>query len=319
MTEEILSSDEIDELMNSSSDSSNGNLEQEDLFELVDFSNAHGHSLMTFPGFNSLNELFELEMSNSLLNFLRRKVTVEILSPKLVTYEDYIENLNQPTSFNVLEFTEQHSLVFVTLSAELLYCIVTYLFGGFLEDEPTLPDRFGKMEERISRSLIENIMKTFCKTWAGVQKFEYTILQLMLKSNPINLLNEQDMLLVCGYRVTVLGYSGVFDIALETALLEALKPEMKKNKLRNVNQSEERKWRNKLYETMMDVDVELISRFPDMDIQFEDLINLKVGDVVSLDDPNFANVFIEEIKLFTASCGASKGSRVIEILQQIKY
>ncbi|MCW5588193.1 MAG: FliM/FliN family flagellar motor switch protein [Legionellales bacterium] len=316
--DDLLSNEEIDALTANNDGDSLVRGGVEDNFELVDFTNAHNKTLMSFPGFNSLNEVFALEAGTALSKFLRRPLTVTARAPKLMTYSDYIASIEYPTSFNLIEFSNQHSMAFVQVSAGMLAIFINYLFGGMYADEVKVSKQFGKMEERITCRIINTILDMFVAVWRDIEPFVYTILQPMLKPNPINLLNETDRLLICGYTIRLEQKQLYFELALEASLLERLKPAIRNSSLRNINVKEERVWRKKLYENVLDIEFELLTRFPYMKIKFEELVNLKVGDVIALDNPTFVNVFLDDMKVYHASCGSANGSRVIEILEQIK-
>ena len=73
-----------------------------------------------------------------------------------------------------------------------------------------------------------------------------------------------------------------------------------------------------LRDEIMDVPVELTTKFLEVDISLQQVMNLKAGDIIPIEMPEHITVLIEDLPSFRAKLGKSRDNVALKIQEKIK-
>lgn len=78
------------------------------------------------------------------------------------------------------------------------------------------------------------------------------------------------------------------------------------------------RWSKALRDEIMDVPVNLRAKLLDVDLSLRDLMELQVGDVIPIDMPEQATIFIEDLPTYHAKMGRSGDNVALKISEKLK-
>lgn len=317
---DILSKDEMAALMHESSKTSRIIMDPASFdgsIETVNIISSHHSHFANFEGFNALNEQYAYILGQSLSKFLGIKVTIEPQPGKVSSYEEYVKQLELPTALHILFIRSHKSVALINFNDALVYWVLEILFGGTVNNKMLPRTEFGRVEEKISLRVLEVVMGSLNMAWQEISGFDYQLVKFVTRPRPIDMAAPKDRLIIFEYQVKLADVVCRFDICFEKSMVDELLPALQAANESAGDVNEQRVWRTKLYESVMDATLPLRAFFPNIKISLQELTNLKEGDVITLDNPNMVFVEIAGIKSFVAHCGNSQGARVIEIVDKL--
>ena len=84
-----------------------------------------------------------------------------------------------------------------------------------------------------------------------------------------------------------------------------------------LNVNEQTEWANTLKKNINNANINISAEITETQIKLKDVMNLKVGDVISIDNPSIGNLLAEGMKVFKVKCGVHEGTKVVEIMERI--
>jgi len=78
------------------------------------------------------------------------------------------------------------------------------------------------------------------------------------------------------------------------------------------------RWSKALRDEILDVKVALSTRFLEVDISLDRMMNLEAGDIIPIEVPEHVTVLIEDLPTFRAKLGKSRDNVALQIKEKIK-
>ena len=311
MSEQILSSEEVDAILKVTQDSNSLNASFDDNAA----PNPEAEKNRNANTLNNLSELMRTEYEKTLSSFLRKKAAVKVIAFTPSTMGTALNDSNEKNLFSIVRLLPNDHHGIVSIDASFLNQVINLLFGGQSNvNDVTLEIPTGKMGVIITEKLCNLALSSFtqaCQDY-GVVSTELikTTTLLNLKSN---LLMDNNV------------YSLELGITLEQceATLKLVIAEEFVRELIFVDakgepqHTEKDFWRKAIKTQVVDSLVTVSVTLPDIPIKAQDFMALKEGDTIPISDPTLVYVCLNNLKLFRAKAGQANSKRVAKILSQI--
>ncbi|MBX7230473.1 MAG: flagellar motor switch protein FliM [Bdellovibrionales bacterium] len=272
------------------------------------------------PQLDVIYEKFMRSFRVSLSASLRKIATLNHASTDFLKFGEFINTLPMPTCMSVLRFNALRGSALLVIESKLAYALVDSFFGG--ADRPYTKiegKEFTPIELSIVRKVVDLAVDDLEAAWASVEKIEASFVRTEINPQFVGIVPPTDIVIASTFDVELENANGTITLVIPYSTIEPIKQKLSTGFQVESDQADKKMWtsiiHNQLHETEVDVEVKL----GESEISLENLMGLKKGDVISLDqDANGEfDVLIEGIKKFKAFYGVHHGSVAVQITRSI--
>ncbi|MBU2925292.1 flagellar motor switch protein FliM [Colwellia sp. 4_MG-2023] len=320
---DLLSQDEIDALLHGVDDVEEEQIVEdsptrEDGSSDYDFSSQDRIVRGRMPTLEMVNERFARHMRISLFNMMRRTAEVSINGIQMIKFGEYIHTLFVPTSLNMVRFRPLKGTGLITMEARLVFILVDNFFGGDGRYHAKIEGReFTPTERRIIQMLLKLIFEDYKESWSPVMDVSFEYLDSEVNPSMANIASPTEVVVISSFHIELDGGGGDFHIALPYAMLEPIR-ELLDAGVQSDKEDTDMRWSKALRDEIMDVPVALNTKFLEVDIPLNQLMELQAGDIIPIEMPEYITVLIEDLPTFRAKLGRSRENIALKIEEKIK-
>jgi len=319
---DLLSQDEIDALLHGVDD-----VEEDDLVEGgggsestsdYDFSSQDRIVRGRMPTLEMVNERFARHMRISLFNMMRQTCEVSINGIQMIKFGEYVHSLFVPTSLNMVRFRPLKGTALITMEARLVFILVDNFFGGDGRYHAKIEGReFTPTERRIIQMLLKLIFEDYKEAWSPVMDVSFEYLDSEVNPSMANIVSPTEVVVISSFHIELDGGGGDFHVALPYSMLEPIR-ELLDAGVQSDKEDTDMRWSKALRDEIMDVPIELSTKFLEVDIPLSQIMELKAGDIIPINMPEHVTVLVEDLPSFRAKLGRSSENLALKIESKIK-
>lgn len=320
---DLLSQDEIDALLHGVDD-----VEEEEIVDEAverssgtadyDFSSQDRIVRGRMPTLEMVNERFARHMRISLFNMMRRTAEVSINGIQMIKFGEYVHTLFVPTSLNMVRFRPLKGTALITMEARLVFILVDNFFGGDGRYHAKIEGReFTPTERRIVQMLLKLIFEDYKEAWSPVMDVSFEYLDSEVNPAMANIVSPTEVVVISSFHIELDGGGGDFHIALPYSMLEPIR-ELLDAGVQSDKEDTDMRWSKALRDEIMDVEVELTTKFIETALPLEKIMNMKKGDVIPIEMPSHITVLVEDLPTYRAKLGRSRDNLALKIESKIK-
>ncbi|WP_206484722.1 flagellar motor switch protein FliM [Thalassotalea sp. G2M2-11] len=319
---DLLSQDEIDALLHGVDE-----VEEEEVVEDqargegtsdYDFSSQDRIVRGRMPTLEMVNERFARHMRISLFNMMRRTAEVSINGIQMIKFGEYVHTLFVPTSLNMVRFRPLKGTGLITMEARLVFILVDNFFGGDGRYHAKIEGReFTPTERRIVQMLLKIIFEDYKEAWSPVMDVSFEYLDSEVNPSMANIVSPTEVVVISSFHIELDGGGGDFHVALPYSMLEPIR-ELLDAGVQSDKEDTDMRWSKALRDEILDVPVELSTKFLEVDLPLSKIMDLEAGDIIPIEMPEHITVLIEELPTFRAKLGKSRDNVALQIREKIK-
>ncbi|MBA6340511.1 flagellar motor switch protein FliM [Colwellia sp. MB02u-10] len=319
---DLLSQDEIDALLHGVDD-----VEEDETVEDsansgetsdYDFSSQDRLVRGRMPTLEMINERFARHMRISLFNMMRRTAEVSINGIQMIKFGEYVHTLFVPTSLNMVRFRPLKGTALITMEARLVFILVDNFFGGDGRYHAKIEGReFTPTERRIVQMLLKIIFEDYKVAWSPVMDVSFEYLDSEVNPSMANIVSPTEVVVISSFHIELDGGGGDFHVVLPYAMLEPIR-ELLDAGLQSDKEDTDMRWSKALRDEIMDVSVEISTKFIEVTLPLQKIMDLKAGDIIPIVMPEHITVLVEKLPSFRAKLGQSRNNLALKIESKIK-
>ncbi|CAE6909155.1 flagellar motor switch protein FliM [Vibrio alginolyticus] len=318
---DLLSQDEIDALLHGVDDVDDvdENVE-EDSGNAVsfDFSSQDRIVRGRMPTLELINERFARHMRISLFNMLRKTAEVSINGVQMMKFGEYQNTLYVPTSLNMVRFRPLKGTALITMEARLVFILVENFFGGDGRFHAKIEGReFTPTERRIIQLLLKVVFEDYKEAWSPVMGVEFDYLDSEVNPSMANIVSPTEVIVVSSFHIEVDGGGGDFHVVMPYSMVEPIR-ELLDAGVQSDKMETDVRWSSALREEIMDCPVNFRVNLLEKDISLRDLMELQPGDVIPIEMPEHATMFVEDLPTYRVKMGRAEEKLAIQISEEIE-
>ncbi|CAM3749975.1 Flagellar motor switch protein FliM [Vibrio aerogenes CECT 7868] len=318
---DLLSQDEIDALLHGVDDvdDDDDGLEP-DNSEMTNFDFSSQDRIVRgrMPTLELINERFARHMRISLFNMLRKTAEVAINGVQMMKFGEYQNTLYVPTSLNMVRFRPLKGTALITMEARLVFILVENFFGGDGRFQTRIEGReFTPTERRVIQLLLKIVFGDYKEAWSPVMGVEFEYLDSEVNPSMANIVSPTEVIVVSSFHIEVEGGGGDFHMVMPYSMVEPIR-ELLDAGVQSDKMETDVRWSSALREEIMDVPVNFRVNLLEKDLALRDLMELRPGDVIPIDMPEHAVMFVEELPTFRVKMGRSEDKLAVQVSEKIK-
>ncbi|MCW8347646.1 flagellar motor switch protein FliM [Vibrio sp. ZSDZ65] len=318
---DLLSQDEIDALLHGVDDVDEVEEElDQDPSDAVhfDFSSQDRIVRGRMPTLELINERFARHMRISLFNMLRKTAEVSINGVQMMKFGEYQNTLYVPTSLNMVRFRPLKGTALITMEARLVFILVENFFGGDGRFHAKIEGReFTPTERRIIQLLMKTVFEDYKEAWSPVMGVEFEYLDSEVNPSMANIVSPTEVIVVSSFHIEVDGGGGDFHVVMPYSMVEPIR-ELLDAGVQSDKMETDVRWSSALREEIMDVPVNFRVNLLEKDVSLRDLMELQVGDIIPIEMPENATMFVEELPTYRVKMGRAGEKIAVQISEKIR-
>ena len=320
---DILTQDEIDALLHGVN---SGDVETEDTSNLhdgqarrYDFASQDRIVRGGMPTLEMINERFARHFRISLFNMLRRSAEISIGGVQMLKFSEYVHSLFVPTSLNLVRVKPLRGTALFVIDPKLVFILVDNYFGGEGKYHTKIEGReFTPTEMRVIEMLLSLAFKDLKEAWAPIMQIGFEYLNSEVNPQFANIVSPSEVVVVTTFHVELDGGGGDFHVTMPYSMVEPIREILDAGVQSDRNDTDER-WVHALREDMKEAQVDVSTTLLDVTLTLHDILNMKPGDIISVDLPEKSVLKIEDIPVFRGKYGIHQGMNAVKITEAIKH
>lgn len=268
----------------------------------------------------SLHSNFAGHLGSALSGFTRSVVDIDLLSVDQITYSEFIMSLASPSCTYVFSISPLEGAGIIDINPSVVFAFVDRMFGGTGKSLNSERELTG-IEKSVMAKIIGRAFKELERAWEHIMPLH--IAQTNFESNPqfIQIVPPGETVIIISLQIKMQSSSGIMTICYPYLTLEGIV-----DKLSAQNWIDKNKKLMTENEAKLNVGRILPVRAPirvvlgSTTVTIRDLLNVKVGDVLRLDqaaDDNVKLIVSDKVK-FIGKPGLSGHQLAIKINNAIK-
>ena len=317
--ENLMSTDIEDDIVDASEYSSAIDDITEDYkkgYKLYNFRRPDKFSKEHLRGLQDIHREFSRQLSLMLTAYLRMNVEIDVVSVDQLTYDEFVRSMPSPITIGVVELSPLPGQILLGISFEVLSALVDRMLGGIGVSETVHRD-LTDIEEALSKKMIEKTVKTLEDSWANFHPVKGKIIGLDNSYTTIQVATSGEIVALITLEVPISGqHYGLLSLCFPYPVLEGVLSQLSNQhffQIKGLMSSDEEKdlMIKKLNPSPLNISIQ----FGTAEITTKELLDLRVGDVIKLDNKINEEVIVKinNKKKFFARPGTLKNSVCVRI------
>ena len=271
------------------------------------------------PTLDIINQRFSRLFRNSLSSALRKVLDISAVSTDTVKFGEFVKSLPVPASLHIFKIDPLRGFALLVAESKLVFALVDTFFGGTGEAKMKIEGRdFTTIEQRMIKKVVLMVLEDMEAAWKPVHNVTMSFVRSEVNPQFAAIVPPTDVVVVIMFEVELDQINGTLTICLPYSTIEPIIA-----KLRAGFQSDQlevdQAWINRLRDRLSESSVEVITELGTTSIPSRDFMNLKVGDVIALDQDADDEMLIrvEGIPKFKGIPGVIKGNKAVRLTRLI--
>ena len=316
MSQQILSQDEVDALLQGITGESQKLEQQEESAGGVrEYNLANQERIVRgrMPTMEIINERFARNVRIGLFNLIRRSPEVSIGGTKVQKYSAFLREIVVPTNFNIVSVKPLRGSGLVVCEPSLVFATIDALFGGSGKFHTRIEGRdFSATEQRVITRLVETIGAEFKKAWAGIYPIELEYQRSEMQPQFANIATPSEIVVSTAFTLEIGDVTGAIHFCFPYAMLEPIRDTLYSTVQGDAVEPDKR-WVNLLKNQIQDAEVELVAELATARATVEQLLGFRPGDFIELDMEPIIQAKVDGVPVFDCQYGMNDGHYAIKI------
>lgn len=272
------------------------------------------------PQLDVIYEKFMRSFRISLSSALRKIATLNLASTDFLKFGEFVNTLPMPTCMSVLRFNALRGSSLLVIESKLAYALVDSFFGGSDRPFNKIEGKdFTQIELAIVRKIVDLAIEDLEAAWAPIEKIDCSFQRTEVNPQFVGIVPPTDVVIATTFDVELENANGAITLVIPYATIEPIKQKLSTGFQAESDQTDRKLWYQIIREQLMNTNVELKVNLGESKISLSDLMDLKVGDVIPLDQDATGefNIQVEGVSKFKGFYGIHHGSVAVQLTRAI--
>jgi flagellar motor switch protein FliM len=316
--QDLLSQDEIDALLHGVDD---GDIDTEsDLdpgqVKSYDLTSQDRIVRGRMPTLEMINERFARYTRISMFNLLRRTADVSVGGVQIQKFGEYVHTLYVPTSLNMVKFRPLRGTALIILDARLVFKLVDNFFGGDGRHAKIEGREFTPTELRVVQMVLNQGFIDLAEAWKAVFPVNFEYIHSEVNPSLANIVSPSEVVVVSTFHIELDGGGGELHITMPYSMIEPIREILDAGLQSDTDEQDER-WVKALREDVLNAKVDLECDVATREITLRDIADLKNGDVIPIELPDYHVLTANGVPMFRTQLGQHNGNLALKVLEVI--
>ena len=265
------------------------------------------------PTLELINERFARLFRIGLFNFMRRNAEISVGPVKVQKYSEFVRNLVVPTNLNLVHMNPLRGTALFIFDPNLVFLVVDSLFGGDGRFHSRVEGRdFTPTEMRIIQNMLQVVFEEYKKSWDPIYPIEFEYIRSEMNTQFANIATPTEVVVTTTFNIELGAGGGDFHVCMPYAMIEPIRDLLYSSMQADRNEVDQR-WINLMRSQVQNAEVDLVATLGNAPINLGQIINLKVGDVISLDIPEAIVAEVDGVPILECKYGILNGQYALKV------
>ncbi|BCB26176.1 flagellar motor switch protein FliM [Sulfurimicrobium lacus] len=315
MADDILSQDEVDALLKGVTGEPEEEAGGEETAGVRPYNIAKQERIVRgrMPGLELINERFARLLRIGLFNFVRRTAEISVGPVRVMKYSEFIRNLVVPTNLNLVHIKPLRGTSLFIFDPNLVFLIVDNLFGGDGRFHMRVEGRdFTPTEQRIIQNLLNVVFEEMQKCWHPIYPVEFEYVRSEMNTQFANIATPSEVVVVTTFNIELGSGGGDFHVCLPYAMIEPIR-DLLYSSMQGERLEVDERWTKLLTKQIQVAEVNLVANLGETPVTLGQILNMQVGDVISLDIPEAIVAEVDGVPVLECKYGVLNGQYALKV------
>lgn len=273
------------------------------------------------PQLEVIYEKFMRAFRVSLSSSLRKIASITLTSTEFLKFGEFINTLPMPTCMSVLRFGNLRGSALFVIESKLAYALVDSFFGGADRPYTKIDGKdFTPIELSIVQKVVGLAINDLEMAWASIEKIGCSFVRTEVNPQFVGIVPPTDVVIASTFDVELENATGTISIVIPYATIEPIKQKLSTGFQVESDQTDKKLWTSIIQEQLLETDLEVQVNLGETEIKLRDLMTLKVGDVIPLDQDATGefDVQVEGVKKFKGYYGIHHGTVAVQVTRPVE-
>jgi flagellar motor switch protein FliM len=315
MADDILSQDEVDALLKGVTGEVDEEAGAEEASGVKPYNIAKQERIVRgrMPGLEMINERFARLLRIGLFNFIRRTAEISVGPVRVMKYSEFIRNLVVPTNLNLVHMKPLRGTALFIFDPNLVFLVVDNLFGGDGRFHMRVEGRdFTPTEQRIIQNMLNVVFEEMAKCWAPVHPVEFEYVRSEMNTQFANIATPSEVVVVTTFNIELGSGGGDFHVCMPYAMIEPIR-DVLYSSMQGERMDVDERWTRLLTKQLQAAEVNLVANLGEAPVNLGQILNMQVGDVISLDIPEAIVAEVDGVPVLECKYGVLNGQYALKV------
>ena len=265
------------------------------------------------PTLEIINERFARLLRVGLFNFLRRSAEVSVGSVRVSKYSEFIRNLVVPTNLNLVHMKPLRGTALMVFDPGLVFLLVDNLFGGDGRFHTRVEGRdFTQTEQRIILRILDIVFEAYTKSWEPVFPVEFEYIRSEMNTQFANIATPNEVVVSSTFTVELGSASGQIHFCMPYSMIEPIRDALTSS-LQGEALEVDKRWIRLMTQQIQIAEVELVATLGHGRASFDDILNMKVGDIIPLTVSEQIQATVDGVPVMDCTYGVLNGQYALKV------
>jgi flagellar motor switch protein FliM len=261
----------------------------------------------------AVHDTFARSLGSSLSAYLRTYVTVNLISVEQLSFSDFVGTLSSPTCISTIQMNPFEGIGVLELNPSLAFPLIECLLGGGKVKPLVVTREMTKIEERILSGLLTLILQNLSLAWQSVATVNFTVASHESEPALLQVMGPSEVIVVIATEVQIGETAGMMNIGIPSSVVKLLRQKFDQQwSARKSNSADES---GRILGLINGSELALDVRLEGSSVLFDDLVELKAGDILQFDIPVDNPIFmrVNGVRKYFGGLAASERSSVFVV------
>ncbi len=270
------------------------------------------------PTLEIINERFARNFRLGLFNLIRRTAEISVGPVTVIKYSEFVRNLIVPTNLNMIHVLPLRGTALFVMDPNFVFLVVDNLFGGDGRFHMRVEGRdFTATEQRIIKKLLDVVFEEMEKAWSTIYPVKFEYVRSEMNTQFANIATPTEVVVVTTFNIELGSGGGDFHVCMPYSMIEPIRDQLTSTMQADRAEADER-WVHQMTLQVQDAEVELVANLGHTSVTLRQIMDLHVGDVISLDLPDAVLAEVDGIPLFRCQYGQKNGQLALKVDQVLQ-
>lgn len=273
------------------------------------------------PQIDVIYEKFMRSFRVSLSSTLRKIASINHASTDFLKFGEFVNTLPMPTCMSVLRFNALRGSALLVIESKLAYALVDSFFGGADRPYSKVEGKdFTAIELSIVRKVVNLAIEDLEEAWSSVERIDCSFVRTEINPQFVGIVPPTDIVIASTFDVELENANGTITLVIPYSTIEPIKQKLSSGFQVESDQTDKNLWTTIIREQILETDVELKVNLGETTISIGDLMELKMGDVLTLDQDATGelDLQVQDVKKFKCFYGTYHGTVAVQVTREKK-
>jgi flagellar motor switch protein FliM len=269
------------------------------------------------PGLEIINDRFARLLRVGIFNFMRRSAEISVGPVKVQKYSEFTRNLPIPTNLNLVHVKPLRGTSLFVFDPNLVFFVVDNLFGGDGRFHTRVEGReFTQTEHRIISKLLNLVFEQYAASWKSVRSLNFEFVRPETHTQFANVATPNEIVIVTQFSIEFGSTGGTLHICMPYSMIEPIR-DVLSSPIQGEALEVDRRWIRVLSQQVQSAEVELTVDLAQVGTTFEQILNMRAGDVLPLNVPEHVTAKVDGVPVMECGYGVFNGQYALRVQKMI--